>query len=287
MTEYLIGPDRLGLVIQTGGDFVDIFAKDIYNGSPVSEKNKREKRRLTLLIETGTQESPFRKFENPNGLIGGIEYRFDGTRVRFESTALYGEIDFLSGYGEVTVTNVQSTDLDTLLRQVVFRLGAETNLLMLHSVCWVLGGYAFLSCGPAESGKSTIGRMLKDALPVLSDEFNFVECCTDGARVLRSPVRAIEPIKDLDESYPVRAILFHKKNDRPYIRPICSADALRELEKNVFAGVFATIDIKVAAFERASEIAENAAVFEIGVTLEKRGILRNIGKIERHLEGIV
>ena len=65
------------------------------------------------------------------------------------------------------------------------------------------------------------------------------------------------------------------------------ADGLRELEKNVFLGAFATADMKADAFERVSEIAENAAVFEVGVTLEQRDILGNIDKIERRIEGTV
>lgn len=286
MTEYLIGPSRLGFVIKAESDFTERYARDEYNGSVTTEKDNPGNYRLLLEIDERNPKSARGAIKNPDGTIGGIEYSFDGAHTRFAGPALYGEIDFGGGEGQVFITDVQSTNLDTLLRQVVFRLGAEQGFIILHSVSWVLNGYAYVSCGPAESGKSTIGRMLKDTLLVLSDEFNFVE--NPGQLwVWRSPVRAIEPIKNLDENYPVRAMLFHKKSDRPYVRPMSPADRLRELEKNVFLGAFATTDMKADAFERVSEIAENAAVFEVGVTLEKRDILGNIDKIERRMDGTV
>jgi hypothetical protein len=286
MVEYAIGPSRLGLVIKTESDFTERYTRDEYNGAVINEKRESENYRLILEIGERKPKSNPGPIENPDGMIGGIDYHFDGVRAAFSSSALYGEIDFGARKGRVSITEVQSTHLGTLLRQVVFRSGTEEGLIMLHSISWILNGYAYVSCGPPESGKSTLGRMLKDTLPVLSDEFNFVED-TDGLRVWRSPVRVIEPIKNLDENYPVRAILFHKKSDRPYVRPMGPADGLRELEKNVFLGAFATAAMKADAFERASEIAENAAFFEVGVTLEKRDMLGNIDEIESRLEGTV
>jgi hypothetical protein len=282
--EYTIGPSRLGLVIKTESDFTERYIRGEYNGAVINEKREPGNYRLILEIGERNPESSPGPIENPDGTIGGIDYHFDGVRARFSSTALYGEIDFGARKGRVSITEVQSTHLGTLLRQVVFRSGTEEGLIMLHSISWVLNGCAYVSCGPPESGKSTIGRMLKDTLPVLSDEFNFVENL-GRPLVWRSPVRTVEPIKDLDENYPVRAILFHRKSDRPYVRPMGPADGLRELEKNVFLGAFATADMKTDAFERVSEIAENAAVFEVGVTLEKRDILGNIDEIESSLEG--
>jgi|GEM_PF-1556057 len=286
MTDYIIGPSRLGLVIKAESDFAEWFAGDEYNGFVTTKEDKTGNYRLLLEIGERKPENDPGPIENPDGTIGGIDYHFDGVRARFSSSALYGEIDFGAGKGRVSITKVQSTHPDTLLRQVVFRLGAQHGLIMLHSVSWVLNGYAYVSCGVAESGKSTIGRMLKDTLPVLSDEFNFIEN-SGRPLVWRAPVRTVEPIKSLDENYPVRAILFHKKSDRPYVRPTGPADGLRELEKNVFLGAFATADMKANAFERVSEIAENAPVFEIGVTLKKRDILGNIDEIEGRLEGTV
>jgi hypothetical protein len=282
MVEYQIGPTRLGLIIKTGSEFLDRCARGIYNGFPVRNTAAGTNGRLVLEIEeAGKERGPNPGLKKADGEANRPGYIYDGKRAAFETPALTGEIDFTVGKGRIEVLDVQSVDLETVLRHVVFYLAARAGYATLHSVCWVLDGRAYVSCGPAESGKSTIGRLLKDKLRILSDEFNFVGGSAEP-RVWRAPVRDIAPYKSLDENYPLGAIIFHNKNDRPYIRRMDPAEGLRELEKNVFGDPFSGEETKSDIFGLLSDLSLNVPLFEMGVTLRDNELLKMIKKIGGH-----
>jgi hypothetical protein len=282
MGEYQIGPTRLGLVIKAESEFLDRCAREIYNGFPISKAAAWTNGRLVLEIEEGQKEKAAKSsLKNPSGETGKPEYVCDGKRATFETPGLTGEVDFATGSGKIRVLNVQTVDLETVLRHVVFYLAARTGYATLHSVCWVLNGRAYVSCGPADSGKSTIGRMLKDKLRVLSDEFNFVGYSAEP-RVWRAPVREVAPFNNLDENYPLGAITFHKKYDRPHVRRVNPAEGLRELEKNVFGDPFSNEETKSDIFRLSVDLATNVPFFEMGVTLNDNELLRTIKKIGGH-----
>ncbi len=279
MGEYSIGPGRLGLVVETEGVNVTRFVEDVYNGFPVHGARENEGTKLVIQIEerNADGEAGFSK-GGRTGKVGGLEYRFNGRRAEIISPAVSANIDFGRGEGCVAVKNIQSPDLDTLLRQIVFYLAAGAGYVTLHSVCWVLDGRAYVSCGPAESGKSTIAGMLENDIRVLSDEFNFVGGAREP-RVLRSPVRAAAPATSPDENYPLAAIAFHKKNERPYVRPLGPAEGLRGLEKNVFVGAFATDASRVEAFGLIADLSINVPLFEAGVAINKKELLSIVEEI--------
>jgi hypothetical protein len=279
MVEYQIGPTRLGLIIKTGSEFVDRCARGIYNGFPVRNTAAGTNGRLVLEIEEGWEDKTgYLGLKNVSGETGKPEYVCGGKKTTFETPGLTGEIDFATGSGRIKVLDIQSVDLEAVLRHVVFYLAARAGYATLHSVCWVLDGRAYVSCGPAESGKSTIGRLLKDKLRILSDEFNFVGYSPEP-RVWRAPVRDIAPYESLDENYPLGAIMFHKKSNRPYIRRMDPAEGLRELEKNVFGDPFSSEETKSDIFRLLADLATNVPFFEMGVTLKDTELLRTIKKI--------
>lgn len=282
MVEYQIGPTRLGLVIKPGSDFLNRCARRIYNGFPVEKPTAGTNGRLVLEIEEGRKKETANPGpKNAGGETGKPKYVCDGKRATFKTPGLTGEIDFATGSGRIKVLNVQSVDLEAVLRHVVFYLAARAGYATLHSVCWVLDGRAYLSCGPAESGKSTIGRMLKDKLRVLSDEFNFVEYSTEP-RVWRAPVRDVVPYESLDENYPLGAMMFHKKSDSSYVRRMEPAEGLRELEKNVFGDPFSTEETRSGVFRLLADMATDVPVFEMGVTLKDNELFTMIKKIGGH-----
>jgi hypothetical protein len=282
MTEYQIGPSRLGLIIKAGSGFVDSYVRDVFNGFPVENAPDGHNTNLVLEIEEGGNErAPDPRSKEPSQGVDGIEYSYDGERAVFETSALTGEIYFAGGEGWINVIDVQSVDLEAVLRHVVFYLAARAGFATLHSVSWVLDGRAYVSCGPPESGKSTIGRMLKGSLPVLSDEFNLVDGPNEP-RVWRAPVREAVPLESPDENYPLAAVTFHIKNDRPYIRRMYPAEALRETEKNVFGDPFTNEDTKSDIFCFLSDLSLSTSFFEIGVTLNKNDILKTIKEIGGH-----
>jgi hypothetical protein len=279
MVEYQIGPSRLGLVIKAGSEFLNRCAREIYNGFPFGNAPDEKNGRLVLEIEEGGKErGPDPGLKKVNEEAGKPDYVYDGKRAVFETQALTGEIDFVVGKGRIIVLNVQSVDLEAVLRHVVFYSAARAGYVTLHSVCWVLDGRAYVSCGPAESGKSTIGRLLKNKLLVLSDEFNFVGDPAEP-RVWRAPVREIAPFKTPDENYPLAAVTFHRKNDRPYIRRMNPAEGLRELEKNVFGDPFSNKETKSDIFRLLSDLALTVPIFEMGVTLKDNELLKMIEKL--------
>jgi hypothetical protein len=150
----------------------------------------------------------------------------------------------------------------------------------LHSVAFADGDKAIVSCGPSDSGKSTLARMLRRDFAVYSDEMNVV---ASDRRVWGLPFRGTGVERPAAGGGRLVALTFHRPGSAFASAALNATEAARNLWPNVFVPEGADAELRLAAFERVAALAQRTAAFAVDVPLDEAATRDGFGKILKNI----
>jgi hypothetical protein len=204
----------------------------------------------------------------------------EGNEFRIRREGSEGRYDLEEGRGEVRLTRLSGAFFETFLRQVFLWESYRTGGLVLHSVAFADGDDAIVSCGPSDSGKSTLARLLGRAFTVYSDEMNVV---TSDGRVWGLPFRGTGVETSQAGGGRLVAATFHRPGPAFASAALSATEAARDLWPNVFVPEGADAELKLAAFERVAALAQRAPAFAVDVPLDEAATRDGFGRILRNI----
>jgi hypothetical protein len=214
------------------------------------------------------------------GEVREAKEEFKLRRGILEAAGKYGrgKFDFGSARGEVTISDLGALFLDNFLKQLFVWESYRRGGVVFHSVGFGAGGDAVLSCGPSESGKSTLAKMLAAGFQVFSDEANAV---FEDGKVSALPFVGAGMGTARYDDCSLRAITFHHRGTAFGCSCIPPAEAAHGLSRNIFVPAAADGVIKEKALSRIAKLAALVAAFDVTVPLEERPVVEGFRELLR------
>jgi hypothetical protein len=180
-----------------------------------------------IWIEITTSVSKLRNSpENPR-LV------FNEGSIQFDASQLEGSINYLTGYGRLTVSpDSPGSAVEYALRIVIAILAFKAGGFLFHGAGILHRGSGYLFFGPSESGKTTVAKLsvgdviLNDDLVLLSKE--------DGHWIIRAtPFTNPGQVKPTYSGAPLSAMFRLVKDQIVYLESMSRGQALAEFVANI------------------------------------------------------